>query len=89
MPTKQGKQVASNFMTIKFSTQYDEYIILPHKAGVMLLAALENAQLYIEKYQHPACIRDLEKDDVKSNIIGAQEYAEAILRSTLLAEAAS
>lgn len=85
MSTKPVKK-DSNFMVIKFPEDYGVRVVLPFKAGVALMAALENAERYVFKYGNESKISDLKHDDIQTQIIGEVEYAEARLRSIIDAE---
>jgi hypothetical protein len=76
----------SNYMVIQFPQDYGTRIVVPFKAGVALMAALENAERYVFKYSDESKISDLKADDIHTQIIGEIEYAEARLRSIIAAE---
>ena len=76
----------SNYMVIQFPQDYGVKVILPYKAGVTLMASLENAERYFHKYGDESKISDLKSDDIQTQIIGEVEYAEARLRSIIDAE---
>ncbi len=83
------QQPESNFMVISFGMRYDDSLVLPYKEGIAVLSALENARIYKKSYSDPSIIKDVSNTDITTSSIGSQEYGEAILRSTLLAEETS
>jgi hypothetical protein len=80
------RKIEPNFMLLEIQARYDEKLVLPYKEGIAVLMALENAKIYIKEYNKDPMIKDLIEGTIKSSSIGAQEYGEAILRTTLLAE---
>ena len=85
MSTKPAKK-ESNYMVIQFPQDYATRIVVPFKAGVALMAALENAERYVFKYSDQSKISDLKTEDIQTQIIGEVEYAEARLRYIINAE---
>ncbi len=83
------KKPESNYMVFNFNLDYDGGLVLPYKDGLAMLAALENAKVFKQSYNTESKIADVVNSSIKTSSIGAQEYGEAILRSTLLAEDAS
>jgi len=83
------KKPESNFMVLTFNVRYDDSIVLPYKEGIAVLTALENAKIYCKPYDKESQIRDVTNSDIKTSSIGAQEYGEGILRTTLLSETES
>jgi hypothetical protein len=77
------KKPDSNFMEIGFNLSYSENIVLPYKEGLALMASLENAKKICRDYGKPNTVKDLSKEDIKSSILGSQEYGEIILQSTI------
>ena len=88
MPTAK-KTFEPNYLVLGFGMRYDDNLVLPYKDGIAVMAALENARVYKKNYNDPSLIRDVMCDDIKTFQIGAQEYGEALLRNTLLAETES
>jgi len=84
-----NKKIESNFMVITLNVRYDDSLILPYKEGVAVIAALENAKVLHQGYGEESKIIDVKNSDIKTSSIGAQEYGEALLRATLLAEGES
>ena len=83
------KAFEPNYLVLEFSMRYDDNLVLPYKDGIAVMAALENARVYKKSYSEPSLIRDISTGDIKTSSIGAQEYGEALLRNTLLAETES
>ena len=77
---------ANNYMIIKMNLGYDQSLVLPYQDGIQLMAALQNARAYKEEYQKESLIFDIKAADIRTGVIGEQEYGEGLLRSTLLAE---
>jgi hypothetical protein len=80
------KKIEPNFMVLEIQARYDEKLVLPYKEGIEVLRFLENAKIYSKEYNKDAMVKDLTEGTIKSSSIGAQEYGEAILRTTLLSE---
>lgn len=70
-----------NYLTVQIS--YDTKLILPHKAGMALIAALENAEMLKEKYSEPCRIVPLEQETLISRMISAQEYQQIKIANLL------
>lgn len=83
---KKPEKIESNFMVINFNLGYEDGLVLPYKEGIAVLTALENVKVYSKAYSKESQIKDVKHTDIKTSSIGAQEYGEAILRTTLLAE---
>lgn len=83
------KPIEANYMVVKIDLDYGDSLVLPYKEGITLLASLENTKIYNSKYGEDSKISNIKYDTIKSSSIGAQEYGEAVLRNTLLAEAPS
>lgn len=54
--------------------RYDTIIVLPYAAGLALLAALENAELYDDDYREGKTINPVKPGTFKTQILSAQEY---------------
>lgn len=80
---------SDNVMLISIDLSYAESIALPYEDGINLLRALKRAKIYSQPYQEPITVTDLSTKKITSNIIGAQEYGESVLRSTILGETKS
>ncbi len=61
-----------NLMVLEFG--YDHKIILPHKDGSTILAALLNAERLRESYGDPTRVTELERDMVKIQTMSYAEY---------------
>jgi hypothetical protein len=80
------KKPEGSYMIVQFNVHYDDHLVIPYKEGIALLAAMENARIYNKAYNQESKITDLKENTFKASSIGVQEYGEAILRATLLAE---
>lgn len=80
------KKIEPNFMVINVNLGYADNIVLPYKEGIQFLTALENMRVYSKQYDKESFIRDVKSTDITTSTIGAQEYGEAILRTTLLSK---
>ena len=80
------KKQEPNYLVINFQNfSYDEKLVLPYKEGITFLSSLENARVYKSDYGNPGIVKEID-NKVQTMTIGAKEYNEAILRSTLLSE---
>ncbi len=77
---------SNNFMLVKLELDYAESLVLSYADGIELLAKLSNARIFKQTYQEKSLCYDIRTGCVKSDILGAQEYGEATLRSTILGE---
>jgi len=76
-----AKKPAENFMVI--SMGYDSKLILPHKAGVALMAALENAELFKDSWSDKCRIIPLERDSISTGFLSTQEYHQIKIANLL------
>lgn len=77
---------ANNYMVVKFNLNYSDSLVLPYQDGLQLMASLQSARAYKEEYGKDSLIYDLKISDIRTGVIGEQEYGESILRNVLLAE---
>ena len=61
-----------NFMILKFG--YDNKILVPHKDGVIIVAALLNAERLKESYNEPHRILEIERDLLEIQTMSYIEY---------------
>lgn len=76
-----AEKPAENFMVLEFG--YDNKIVVAHKDGVTVLAALASAEKLKESYGENPRISDLEREFVKFQHLSVQEY-QRIKVATLL-----
>ena len=76
----------TNFMLFSIDVGYGGSLVVPYADGVALINALQNAKVYKAEYKVESVIRDFQQADMKVNLLGATEYAEGILRNTILGE---
>ena len=74
-------KVPDNFITISFS--YDTKFLLTHKAGIALLAALENAELLKDGWSEKCRILPLERDSFTCVSLSAHEYQQIKIANLL------
>lgn len=53
---------------------YDNKILLPHKDGIALMAALANAEQFNDPYNKTHSITELDKDKIKIGTFSHEEY---------------
>lgn len=76
-----ARKPAENFMVI--SMGYDSKLILPHKAGVALMAALENAELFKDSWSDKCRIIPLERNSISIEFLSTQEYHQIKIANLL------
>ena len=76
-----ARKPAENFMVI--SMGYDSKLILPHKAGVALMAALKNAELFKDSWSDKCRIIPLERDSISTGFLSIQEYHQIKIANLL------
>ena len=72
---------SENFMVVQFF--YNTKLILPHKAGLALLTALENAELFEDSYSDKCRIIPIECDTVSIQFMSLQEYQQIKIANIL------
>ena len=70
-----------NFMVVKLS--YDTKLVLSHKAGLALITALENAELFKESYSDKCKIIPIERDAISTQFMSLQEYQQIKIANIL------
>lgn len=68
--TKQARR--TNFLTVTLG--YGLTVVLPHKAGIALLDALEEARVLEDNYGNRPRIVELPRDKVTSMVLSAEEF---------------
>jgi hypothetical protein len=84
----QAKKTKDNYLVICLG--YDKKIVLPHKDGIALLAALSNAEQLFEPYQAQHSISPFERETLTSFVLSGHEYEQykiAALLQITVAEA--
>jgi hypothetical protein len=70
-----NRKPRENYMVIKFDSMSScEEIILPHKAGIALMEALSQAELYTHSWGEKPVIKPLETDYVRAATYSHIEY---------------
>ena len=72
---------SENFMVVQFS--YDTKLVLSHKAGLALITALENAELFKESYSDKCRIIPIERDAISTQFMSLQEYQQIKIANIL------
>ena len=72
---------SENFMVVQFF--YNTKLILPHKAGLALLTALENAELFKDSYSNKYRIIPIEHNTVSTQFMSLQEYQQIKIANIL------
>lgn len=76
-----GKKPTENYMVVQLS--YDTKLVLSHKAGLALVAALENAELLKDSYSDRCKIIPMERDSLTSHFLSTQEYQQIKIANLL------
>lgn len=77
----QAKKPRQNFLLIEIS--YDKKLILPYQEGIAFMAALENAEQFIDTYSKPKAITGLDRDQLKTSIMSYSEYEQVKIAALL------
>ena len=72
---------SENFMVMQLS--YGTKLVLSHKAGLALIAALENAELFKESYSDKCKIIPIERDAISTQFMSLQEYQQIKIANIL------
>lgn len=72
--TKVNAKPKQNLMLIELS--YNTKLVLPHDAGVQVMAALKDAELLEDNYGKPSKIWPLGKDNIRTSVLGHQYYED-------------
>ena len=72
---------SENFMVVQIS--YSTKLVLSHKAGLALIAALENAELFKENYSDECKIIPIERDAISAQFMSLQEYQQIKIANIL------
>lgn len=76
-----AKKPPENYMMVHMS--YDTQLVLPHKAGLALLAALENAELFKDSWSGTCRIIPLERNSISIEFLSTQEYHQIKIANLL------
>lgn len=63
-----------NRMVVKIEMPYSRRLVLPHKDGMALLAAMANAEMLNEAYDEQNGIEPLDKDVCRTWVMSSAEY---------------
>ena len=72
---------SENFMVVQLS--YDTKLVISHKAGLALITALENAELFKESYSDKCKIIPIERDAISTQFMSLQEYQQIKIANIL------
>lgn len=81
LKTVEQSKTQSNFMTMEFS--YNLMIVLPHKAGLAIIEALNQAEVYDTNYSRDSTISPLEQKHFKANFLPISEYRQIKMAALL------
>lgn len=76
-----AKKPPENFIVV--SVSYDTKLILPHKAGLAFMAAIENAEVFKDSWSDKCRIKPLERDSVSMSTLSAHEYQQIKIANLL------
>lgn len=76
-----ARKPAENFIVV--SVSYDTKLILPHKAGLAFMAAIENAEVFKDSWSDKCLIKPLERDSVSMGTLSAHEYHQIKIANLL------
>jgi hypothetical protein len=69
-----AKKPPENYIVVNLS--YDTKLILPHKAGLAFMAAIENAEVFKDSYSDKCRIIPLERDSINNSFMSDTEYQQ-------------
>ena len=72
---------SENFMVVQLS--YSTKLVLSHKAGLALMTALENTELFKESYSDKCRIIPIERDAISTQFMSLQEYQQIKIANIL------
>ena len=81
------KSIADNYMIIKLG--WSNAFIVSHKQGLLILEALNTAELFEDKYKEDSVISPITKDTITVSLFSRKEYVDikmAKLLGTTVAE---
>ena len=70
----QAKKTKENYFV--FTLAYDSKLVLPHKDGIILLTALQNAEFLHDPYNGKQSIAELPRDKIQVNQMSQEEYEQ-------------
>ena len=76
-----AKKPTENYMV--FILSYDTKILLPHKAALTFISALENAELLKDSYSDKCQITPLDRDAISSSFLSGEEYQQIKIANLL------
>ena len=76
-----AKKPTENYMV--FTISYGIKVILPHKAALMFISALENAELLKDSYSDNCRITSLDRDAISSSFLSGEEYQQIKIANLL------
>ena len=75
------KKPPENYMVVHMS--YDTKLVLSHKAGLALLAALENAENFKDSYSDRCRIIPIDRDSISNSFMSSAEYQQIKIANLL------
>lgn len=63
-----------NYMVMKFTVDYECQLILPHKDGLAIIAAMANAEILNDRYSGQKGIDSIDRETFSSRMISYAEY---------------
>ena len=70
----QANKPKENYLICNIS--WDLKMVLPYKAGMVLMEALGQAERLVEEYSKPPSIQPLDRDRIGISILSAKEYEQ-------------
>lgn len=70
----QATKPKENYLLCVFS--WDTKIVLPYKAGMAFMEALNQAERLVEDYDKPPGIQPLDRDKIQFRVLSAKEYEQ-------------
>lgn len=76
-----AKKPPENFLVIHLN--YDTKLVLPHKAGMVFMSALENAEIFKDSYSDTCRIIPIERESVTGFFMSNHEYQQIKIANLL------
>lgn len=70
----QAAKPKENFMVIEIESGYGNKLVLPHKDGLALIAALVHAEKLVDRYDEPKRIGEFDRDLIQTKLMHHKEY---------------
>lgn len=79
----QATKPKDNYMVLKLDFDYQNNLILPHSAGVALLTALNQAEVYRTSWNEPKRVIEINKDRIEITAMSHQQYVRLKMAALL------